>query len=209
VHALKAYPDLASAAIIGSLWLEPAWLGIGWFKAGALALMLEFFVIHAGGFMAVTVLDPDASPRKRMLRLAGWSAGYLAFIGLFALGFDAWWMVAAFAWFCFSKLQAIWHDGPPTERDRSHAITSWALSVLVYLLSIAATIDTDLPMLGATPAVRDAAGFTGGGVWEAEPHRALAGAVLYFTVMGLSRPFLAWAFTPRTAPKMDRSPSVK
>ncbi len=28
-------------------------------------------------------------------------------------------------------------------------------------------------------------------MWEAEPHRALAGAVLYFAIMGLSRPLLA------------------
>jgi len=41
--------------------------------------------------------------------------------------------------------------------------------------------------------MRDAAGFDAkGGLWEAEPHRALAGGVLYFTLMGLSRPLLAW-----------------
>lgn len=46
-------------------------------------------------------------------------------------------------------------------------------------------------MLGATAAVRAAAGFNvSGGVWEAEPHRAIADAVLYFTFMGLSQPLL-------------------
>ncbi len=209
-HALKAVPDLLSAALLYALWAEPQRFGLEWFKSGVFALMLEFFVIHAGGFMAVTVTDPEATPRSSMLRLAGWSAGYLAFISLFALGFDAWWMVAAFAWFCFSKLQAIWHGGPLTERDRTHAVVSWALSVVVFLGAIGLTIETDIPMLGATQEIRDAAGLDAkGGVWEAEPHRALAGAVLYFAVMALSRPLLSWGFAPRPAPNADRSSAAR
>ena len=55
-----------------------------------------------------------------------------------------------------------------------------------------ATVTVDVPELGVTPEIRDAAGFDAkGGVWEAEPHRALAGAVLYFAIMGLSRPLFA------------------
>ena len=195
---LKAFPELISATLLLALWIEPQRFGIEWFRSGVLALMLEFFVIHAGGFMAVTVTDPEASPRLRALRLAGWTAGYLLFIALFAWGFEAWWMVAAFAWLCFSKLQAIWTDAAPTERDRTHAVVSWALSVAVFLGAIGLTVESDVPMLGATAAVRDAAGFdAAGGVWEAEPHRAIAGAVLYFTIMGLSRPFLALGFAGR------------
>jgi hypothetical protein len=197
MHLLKALPELSSAAVVCQAELER--FGIEWVRAGVLALMLEFVVIHAGGFMAMTVMDPEASPGTRTLRLLGWTAGYLAFISLFALGFQAWWMVGAFAWFCFSKLQAIWTGSAPTERDRTHAVVSWALSVAVFLGAVGLTVEGDVPMLGATAAMRDAAGFGGSGVWEAEPHRAIAGAVLYFTVMGLSRPFLAWGFAARAA----------
>jgi hypothetical protein len=72
-------------------------------------------------------------------------------------------------------------------------MASWALSVAVYLGAVAATAMLDVPRLGVTDAVRDAAGFDGSskGLWEAEPWRALAGAVLYFAAMGLSRPLLA------------------
>jgi len=194
---LRAVPDLLSAALLYAVWIEPQRYGIEAFRAASLALMLEFFVIHAGGFMAVTVTDPSATPGRRTLRLAGWSVGYLAFISLFALGFQAWWMVGAFAWFCFSKLQAIWTVAPPTERDRWHAIVSWALSVAVFLGAIGITLENEVPLLGVTEALRDAAGFTGDGVWEREPHRAIAGGVLYFAIMGLSRPFLAWGFVAR------------
>jgi hypothetical protein len=56
-------------------------------------------------------------------------------------------------------------------------------------------------MLGATAEVRDAAHFDPkGGAWEAEPHRALAGAVLYYTIMGLARPLLARLFGVKSAP---------
>lgn len=200
IRLFRAVPELASAALLFALWIEPQRFGVEWFRSGVLALLLEFFVIHASGFMAITVTDPQATARVRTLRLAGWSAGYLAFVGAIAWGFEAWWMVGAFGWLCFSKLQAIWRNAPPTERDRTHAVVSWALSVVVYLGAIAITVASDVPMFGATAEMRDAAGFdASGGAWEAEPHRAIAGAVLYFAILGLSRPFLAGAFAARAA----------
>jgi hypothetical protein len=193
VLLLKAFPELISAAILLAIWLEPLRFGADGFKSGVLTLLLEFFVIHAGGFMAVLMNEPEASPLKRSLQVAGLGAFYLLFMSAFAWGFDAWWMLLAFAWLCFGKVQAIWSSRTPTEKDRFVAIASWALSVAVYLGAVAATAMLDVPRLGVTDAVRDAAGFDGSskGLWEAEPWRALAGAVLYFAAMGLSRPLLA------------------
>lgn len=195
---LKALPELISAAILMELWIDPQRFGLDWFRSGVLTLLLEFFVIHASGFMAVLMYDSDTPARTRALQVAGLGAGYLLFISAFAWGFDAWWMLWAFAWLCFSKLQAIWSGAPPVERDRTIAITSWALSVAVYLGAVGVTVAGDVPSLGVTDAVRASAGFKGeGGVWEAEPYRALAGAVLYFTIMGLSRPLFAlWQKAP-------------
>lgn len=188
----KAAPELISAGMLFALWAEPLRFGVDWFRSGVLTLLMEFFVIHAGGFMAVLMMDPESSRRKRLLQVGGLGAGYLLFMSAFAWGFDAWWMLAAFAWLCFGKLQAIWTGRPPTERDRWVAISSWAFSVAAYLLSVFATVAADVPELGATAAVRDAAGFNAqGGIWEAEPHRAIAGAVLYFAIMALSRPLFA------------------
>ena len=190
-------PDLVSAGLLYVAWSEPQRFGYDWFRAAAFTMLLEFFVIHAGGFMAATVVDPEASTRTRLLRLLGWTTGYTAFISLFALGFNAGWMVWAFLWFCFSKVQATWTLAP-LERDRTHAIVSWALSVVVFLGSIFLTLEYPVPELGATAEVRAQTGFDkGGGVWETEPHRALAGGVLYFAIMGLLRPPLAWAFRSR------------
>ena len=195
---LKAFPELLSAALLLSIWVEPQRFGIDWFRSGVLTLLLEFFVIHAGGFMAVLMYDPDTPRGKRGLQVGGLAVGYLLFISAFAWGFDAWWMLWTFVWLCFSKLQAIWTGSVPEEKDRTLAIVSWALSVAVYLGAVSLTVFVFVPPLGITAAVRDAAHFDpNGGVWEAEPHRALAGAVLYFTVMGLSRPLLAWAFGKR------------
>ena len=190
---LKALPELISAGILLALWLEPARFGADWFRSGVLTLLLEFFVIHASGFMAALMYDPETPARKRMLQVAGLGVFYLLFMSAFAWGFDAWWMLGAFAWLCFGKLQAIWTGAPPVERDRQIAMLSWALSVVVYLGAVGVTVSVDVPRLGVSDAVRDAAGFSGSskGLWEAEPWRALAGAVLYFTVMGLSRPLFA------------------
>jgi len=195
---LRAFPELLTAALLLALWAEPQRFGIDWFRSGVLTLLLEFFVIHASGFMAVLMYDPGTPRGRRILQVGALGVGYLLFIGAIAWGFDAWWMVAAFAWLCFGKLQAIWTGAAPEERDRTLAIVGWALSVAVYLGAVFLTVLVYVPPLGVTPAIRDLAQFdAGGGVWEAEPHRALAGAVLYFTIMGLSRPLLAWAFAAR------------
>jgi hypothetical protein len=194
-HALKAFPELLSAGLLFFLWAEPQRFGIEWFRSGVLVMLLEFFVIHASGFMAVLMYDPETAAAKRGIQVAALAVFYLVLISAFAWGFDAWWMLAAFAWLCVAKLQAIWTGAPPTERDRMHAIVGWALSVVVYLGAVLLTVTSDVPTLGAGPAVRDAAGFkAGSAVWESEPHRALAAAVLYFTLMGLSRPLLSRAF---------------
>ena len=191
MFALKAVPELATAWFLYSIWLEPLRFGDGWLKVGVMTLLLEFFVVHSAGFMAVVMYDPETSRKKRALQVLGLSLFYILFISGFALGFDAWWMLSAFAWLVFSKLQAIWSDGPPTEKDRFIAIASWALSVAVYLLSVGASVMNDWPPLGVTSEVREAAGFTGGGEWEKDPWRALVAGVIYFSVMGFSRPLFA------------------
>ena len=190
---LKALPELVSAALLFALWAEPLRFGVDWFKSGVLTLLLEFFVIHASGFMAALMYDPETPRGKRALQVAGLGVFYLLFMSAFAWGFDAWWMLAAFAWLCFGKLQALWTGAAPVEKDRQVAMASWALSVAVYLGSVGVTVSVDVPRLGVTDAVRDAAGFNGAssGIWEAEPWRALAGAVMYFVIMALSRPLFA------------------
>ena len=167
--------------------------GTEWFRGAVFTLLLEFFVLNSGGFLAVLMYDPETRPRTRMLQISGLGVFYFLFIGAFAWGFDAWWMLLAFAWLIFGKLQATWTGAQPTEEDRFHAIASWALGVAVFLGSVFATAALDVPTFGSTAEVRDAAGFDGKstGLWEAEPHRTIAAAVLYFTIMGLSRPPMA------------------
>jgi hypothetical protein len=189
--ALKAVPELVSAWILYAIWMEPLRFGEGWFKAGVLTMLLEFFVVHATGFMSVLMYDPESSRKKRSLQVLGLSVFYVLFISAFAFGFDAWWMLYAFGWLVFSKLQAIWSSGPPTEKDRFIAMASWALGVAAYLGAVGLSVSYDIPPMGVTPEIRDAAGFTGSGEWERDPWRALAGGVAYFAVMGLSRPLFA------------------
>jgi len=199
-HALKAIPDLLNAALLLWLWVEPQRFGTEWFRAGVLTLLLEFIVVNASGPMAGLMYNPKTSARKRSLQVAALGAVYLVFISGYALGFDAWWMLGAFAWLLFGKLQAIWTGAPPTERDLMHAGASWGLSVAVLLGTVLLSVTVDVPQLGASPEFRDAAGFNakGSSVYDAEPHRLLAGAVLYFALMGLCRPFLA-AYAVRPA----------
>jgi len=203
---LRALPDLASAALFLALWIEPQRFGLEWFRAGVLALLLEFFVLHASGFLAVMANDPESPRRTRLLWVGGLGAGYLIFVALLGYSLDAEWMIAAFVWFCVSKLLGVLRE-TPTERDRFHAIAGWAMGVVLYLGAVFATVTFDIPELGATAALRDAAGFDAeGGVWEAEPQRALAGAALYFALAGIGRAVLAHLFARSARPPEAKSP---
>ena len=66
---LKALPELISAALLLAIWAEPLRFGLEWFKFGVLALLLEFFVVHASGFMGVLMYDAPSS------RALSWRSG--------------------------------------------------------------------------------------------------------------------------------------
>ncbi|MDR3415726.1 MAG: hypothetical protein P4L83_06030 [Nevskia sp.] len=185
---LAALPDLVTAAGLLLVWLRPDLTGTAWVGRGVATVLLEFFVIHAGGFFAV-VLFGGAPRLKRSLYLGGLAALYLPLVAAYAWAMHAWWMVGAFLWLGFTKVQAVWGGRVDEDRERKQwaAMVTWAASVVAYLGAVCASAFVDWPEFGVTPAVRAAAGFSGGGLWEAHPHTALAGGVLYFCAMALVR----------------------
>ncbi|MBL6750704.1 MAG: hypothetical protein ISP90_09280 [Nevskia sp.] len=200
---LAALPDLLTAAGMLLVWLRPDLVGADWVARGVTTMLLEFFVVHASGFFAV-VMYSDVSRLKRSLALGGLAAIYLAMLAAFAWGLHAWWMVSAFFWLTFGKIQAVW-TGPRRRegsREQNAAIVAWAAGTACYLAAVSATALLQWPVLGVTPQVAAAAGFQGTGLWEQQPHTALAAGVLYFGAMALVRVLVRrWLLAGRsTAP---------
>jgi hypothetical protein len=186
---LTAIPDLLTALGLLLIWERPDITGAAWVASGVVTLVLEFFVVHGSGFFAV-IMFGDGSRINRSLYLLGLAALYLLLVCAFAWGLHAWWMVGAFCWLVFGKIQAVW-TGPLTparrEQEQRAAIIAWAASVPCFLAAVFASAFIEWPPFGVTPQVVAAAGFTGGGLWEAQPYTALAGGVLYFSAMAFVR----------------------
>ncbi len=194
---LAAIPDLLTAAGFLLVWMHTEWFEPRWVATGMTTMLLEFFVVHATGFYTVVMYGDDTRGR-RVLYLAGLASLYLLLIAAFAWGMHAWWMVGAFFWLSIGKMLTVW-TAPAKARsfeqsfDRQMlAMAAWALSVVVYLGAVGASVMVVWPPYGVTPDVVRAAGFdpASGGEWEATPYKALAGGALYFGAMALLRTLL-------------------
>jgi hypothetical protein len=144
---------------------------------------MEFFMVHAG-FMSLGVM---AGERRWRIGIAiGLAAFYLLFIAMFALVFDAKWMAVVAAALLAGRLGGAALRGPAEFPER---IVVSVVGVVLYLGAVTATAGPEtFPAFGFTPAVlqelRPAFGNTSG-LWVDEPHRAVAGAALYFFALGL------------------------
>lgn len=194
-----ALPDAVTCALFVLTWLEPFRFGPAAVKTGLIVMLLEFLVVHSSGFFAVLVYDPEASRAKRTLSVLGLSLFYLLFVLAWALSFGEWWPLGAFAWLIGSRLGSIWIDPVPLENERTRQIVFWALSVVLYLGGVLATVDTPLPHFGIPPEIVPALGITGGGLWLEQPHRVIAFGALYFGGLAAVKLFVPALAGGRTA----------
>ena len=188
---LSAIPDLLTAAGFLLIWMRTDLTGAAWVATGVATMLLEFFVVHASGFFAV-ILYGDGSRTRRSFYLAGLASLYLLLISGYAWAMHAWWMIGAFFWLTLGRGVAIWTSSASDNREQLQwvAMSTWAAGVACYLGAVAASVTRDWPAYGVTAEVIQAAGFSGGGEWEAQPYRALVAGAFYFGVMGLLRPLI-------------------
>jgi hypothetical protein len=150
-----------------------------------LAMLLEFIVVHSGGFMGVVMVGP--LPRERKLAsLFGLGAFYTLFVGGFALAFKTWWPLASFWGLMLNRLMSALVGQAPSGDEIALAQRGWAAAGLFYLGFAFLTTFLPLPRLGLTPSVVSAQDLPGSGLWISQPWRVMAFGFLYFAATGLS-----------------------
>jgi len=179
-----AVPTLLLSAKFAYVLVAPTAGGnLQWAVDAVTLLLLEFFLVHAG-FMSIGVMAMEG--RARILLAAGLGAFYLLFVALFAYLFESKAMFAMAAVLLTTRL------GGAATRAKGEFGAHVAVSVAGVLFYLGAVIGTTIPegfpAFGFTPdvlaAIRPAFGDSEG-VWIDEPHRAVAGAALYFLLLGL------------------------
>jgi hypothetical protein len=180
---VNALPDFAFAAVFLVTWFAPGALGAGTVERLLLVMMLEFVIIHSAAFMGTLALRPADRGRKS-LSMVALGFFYSIFAGAMSLAFRTWWPLAAFWVQTGNRLLGVLSGRPPAGTERAQVMSSWVVSVVLYLGCVGVTSVLPIPPLGLTAPVIDALHLPGSGVWVDEPYRVIAFGFLYFALTG-------------------------
>jgi hypothetical protein len=136
---LAALPDAGIAVTYALAAGEPA------IREGALgtvlwrAAIVEFFAIHASGFLKWTWAAPEWRPVRRATFVAGLAAAYSAVLGITSLVIGAWWPLATFWALTGNRI----FDAALREAPQGAAMVTegraWAGNVVLFVLVAAVT----------------------------------------------------------------------
>ena len=196
LRAAAALPTLGVGAAFAITWQEPDRLYAGAAPALVTGLLLEFFVLHAAGFLNVLAVGREKGWQQAAL-IAVVAALCLALVAGFAAAVDDAWPVFAFAaLFALRVVDGLGVRGD-VEARRMWLMATWAFGVVAYLGSLVVAASVDVPPLGLVPDSPAAAGMD----WLAvEPHRMLCAGALYFSLVGLFELVAALPWARRREP---------
>jgi hypothetical protein len=182
---ISALPDAATATLYAICWFAPATLGYDWIKTLMLVMLIEFLVVHSGGFIGQTVLG-DASRAIKVKAIVGFGAFYMLFVLAFCAAVGQWWPIAAFGWLLVGKFLMVVLEPKPRAEERQRLTSIWILSVVAYLFAVFATVLLPVPEFGIDATARAGAAIPGSGLWVEQPETVIAAGLVYFSI-------LAWA----------------
>lgn len=182
-----ALPDALTAAFFISVWLAPFALSDKAVRSAMLIMLVEFILIHATAFLTAFALQAGLPRVKRVLAIAAFGLFYSLFIALFVMIFQERWPILVFAWLLLAKLAGALAPQPPDAVQLGRQQSAWALSVLLYILGVLATVLLPLPRLGMTETAQAQFALPGSGLWIEQPHRVIAFGAFYFGVLAWSK----------------------
>ena len=170
--------------VLVNVWREPmAWDDGNWVRLGVGLLLLEFILLHSGAFMA-GMLGQQQDIRKQLKGAIALLAFYSLMVWAFAKSLDTPVLLWIFAGIIFGRSLNLLLN-PKDSKQASMARSG--IGVILYLLVVFGTVFLPIPELGITGSVlSEVYPDRGGGLWEREPERAIAGAALYFFLIGLA-----------------------
>ena len=178
-HLLAAAALLAVSAQLLRTWIDPlAVAGGAWVRFGVGLILLEFLFVHSSAFMGqVATL---AERRKRIQALLAFALFYGVFAGCMIAAVKEPRLAIVYVGVMAGRTWAGWSDA----RGGADWTVFWVLSVVAYLACVFASVFLPWPHLGLPPRLgAELLGSDGGGIWQEEPHRAIAAATAYFALL--------------------------
>ena len=193
-----ANADTLTALAYLITWLFPFAWGKDAVRYMMLVMLVEFLVVHSGGFLGMVVFDESKARLRKTLLLLGFGAFYLLFAGAFALAFESWLPILTFAWLLAAKFAMVWLRPVAKSDERDRQMAFWGLSVAAYLAAVFAGVMLPLPRLGLSGDIVPLLGLPGGGLWVEQPHTVIASGTIYFSLLAWAK----WAWRPEWSKKM-------
>jgi hypothetical protein len=186
-RAFAALPDIITSAAFWCAWIAPGTLGYPRVRDLMLLMLIEFIVMHSGGFTAAIFGMENISRTKRALFLAGLTAFYMVFVLGFSLAFDSIWPIWGFLWLFVSRFLLLFTSSAETPTKMRRMLVAWVVSALAYLSGAVFTAFVPLPSLGITPEVIENLHLSGSGLWIEQPWTVLAFGALYFALLAYAK----------------------
>ncbi len=187
VHAIgclaSAIPYFILVVVLTRAWIDPLSVDEGIWVPLAVGLMaLEFILLHSGVFMGTMAAKAQSTARR-----VGVFALLAGFYAIFAVAFSqmtgTWEILKIFGFLMAGRFITVIiasGEGEQPLIGRSFA------GIATYIPVVFLTVFVPFPELGVSPEVlREVYPGRGGGLWERHPERAIAGAIIYFGLMGL------------------------
>ncbi|NKB35095.1 MAG: hypothetical protein GKR91_18520 [Pseudomonadales bacterium] len=184
----SAAPCFYLSWVLVNVWRDPmSWDDGNWVRLGVGLMALEFVLLHSGAFISAMIATKDKISKKLQI-----AAGLMLFYTLMVVGFA----------YSFDSIQLLWIFGAVSLSRLITALTNAsegaqtmmarsALGIILYMAAVFGTIMLPIPELGiSTEILNEVYPGRGGGVWEREPERAIAGAAVYFAALGLVELFI-------------------
>lgn len=181
---VAAAPCFYLSWVLVNVWREPmAWDDGNWVRLGVGLLLLEFILLHSGAFM-VGVLGQQQDMKKQLKLALALLAFYSLMVWAFAVSLNTPALMWIFGGIVLGRSLNLLLN--PADNKKEIMARS-GIGVILYLLVVFGTVFLPIPELGITGSVlTEVYPDRGGGLWEREPERAIAGAALYFFLIGLA-----------------------
>lgn len=168
-----------------------------WVKLGVGIMVLEFILLHSGGFLLAGTADLNWRDKKTWKAVLGMIALYGLFVFGISMAFKTWMFAGVFILVMLGRLSS--HFFQP-EQSKYAIQYHLGLSIMLYLGAVFASVFIKVPRGGITYGIlNDVYPDRGSGHWETHPQQALFAGVLYFGVLGLLE--LRLALKPPVDPK--------
>jgi len=170
VTLVRAWSD--PMAVDGGLWVR---MGVG-------LMLMEFIVLHSGGFMGALAVG-DVAPRRKLALFLGLAAFYGLFAWAFAAALGTWTVLKIYGLLMAGRYLTVM---AADKVGKTLLLVRSAVGVGAYLGTVFLTLFVPVPRAVITYDVLDQVyPGRGSGVWEQQPQIAIAAAVLYFAIMGV------------------------